>query len=305
MTGSTGVPGSGPLLEDPSWTPIERRTDLSPEEFRERYVGPDRPVVLAQGAPGWKERWTLDSLRARHGAALVRGHTTELNINHRKMEDLPLERLLDRIQSGQRFALRTLDVFELLPRLRDEVNEVPLLTERYFGPSFPLRRMSHNLWVAPAGNTSSFHHDLARDNLNIQVYGEKLFLLTEPSSHPWLRPGPTTRFGVMAGVDPFSPADRRGALRDVRVLCTRLAPGDAIYIPRFWWHCVRAVCPSINWNTFAHRRDLGNTWRILAALPRRARWAAFIASVIEYQLPAWHDAHPGRYRTPFKGAEAR
>jgi lysine-specific demethylase 8 len=105
------------------------------------------------------------------------------------------------------------------------------------------------LWISAAGTVSGMHRDLA-DNLHAQVSGRKRFTLVAPQQSALLYPN-----GILDGVpngcrvDVEAPDLRRfPKLRDVRMLVADLEPGDAIYIPRRWWHQVRTLDLSISVN---------------------------------------------------------
>src|SRR6185437_16540053 len=46
-----------------------------------------------------------------------------------------------------------------------------------------------------------------------------------------------------------------------------LEPGDVLLIPKYWWHCVYTVEPSVNLNTWFTFRGELSPWRALAGAP--------------------------------------
>ncbi|GAB5369193.1 hypothetical protein AAMO2058_001384600 [Amorphochlora amoebiformis] len=114
-----------------------------------------------------------------------------------------------------------------------------------------------SMWMGGKGVITQAHYDVA-SNVFVQVYGTKTICLYPPSSHldlylypdahprarksqvnfsnPDLKLFP--RFGPRGGPEPF--------------LEVHLQPGDAIYIPSFWFHHVEATSDfSISLNVFS------------------------------------------------------
>src|SRR4051794_22214781 len=57
---------NGPaLLERKHMKQIDQRSDLKAEEFVEEYLRQNKPVVLRNAAPYWRERWTPQWLKQR------------------------------------------------------------------------------------------------------------------------------------------------------------------------------------------------------------------------------------------------
>jgi len=147
------------------------------------------------------------------------------------------------------------------------------------------------IWLGTAANVSS-HYDTF-DNLACVVAGRRRFTLYAPELISRLYIGPIDR--TMAG-PPVSLAassaqdDQRFPLfRDVRdqAWVCELGPGDALYLPKLWWHQVESTAAFnglVNywWDGFAAGPDAPYTSLLLAMitiaerpLPERAAWKAF------------------------------
>ena len=104
------------------------------------------------------------------------------------------------------------------------------------------------IWLGTALNVSS-HYDTF-DNLACVIAGRRRFTLYAPELIGRLYVGPIDR--TMAG-PPVSlaassaPDDARFPLfrevRDQAWVC-ELGPGDALYLPKLWWHQVESLAPS-------------------------------------------------------------
>ncbi len=147
------------------------------------------------------------------------------------------------------------------------------------------------IWLGTPSNVSS-HYDTF-DNLACVIAGRRRFTLYAPELISRLYIGPIDR--TMAG-PPVSlaassaPDDARfplfGEIRDQAWVC-ELGPGDALYLPKLWWHQVESLEPFnglVNywWDAFAVGPDAPYTSLLLAMIliaerpaGERQAWKAF------------------------------
>jgi ribosomal protein L16 Arg81 hydroxylase len=115
-----------------------------------------------------------------------------------------------------------------------------------------------NIWMGGPGTIARMHRDLA-DNLHIQVFGRKRFTLVAPAQSSMIYPNTLfDKFPNGCRSDIEQPDfDRFPKMRGVEPWIAELDPGDAIYIPRRWWHHVRtlAISMAVNywWASGRHR----------------------------------------------------
>ena len=150
---------------------------------------------------------------------------------------------------------------------------------------------SPRIWLGHA-STVSGHYD-AYDNLAIVVAGKRRFTLYAPELIGDLYIGPIDH--TMAG-QPISlamsaaPGDPRytrfDAVRD-QALVVELEPGDALYLPKLWWHQVEATAAFnglVNywWDAFKQGPDAPYAAMLLAMItlaerpaPEREAWRAY------------------------------
>ncbi|HWA31166.1 MAG TPA: cupin-like domain-containing protein [Rhizomicrobium sp.] len=147
------------------------------------------------------------------------------------------------------------------------------------------------IWLGHASNVSA-HYDTL-DNIACVIAGHRRFTLYPPEFVDRLYVGPIDN--TMAG-QPVSlaassePDDAKYPLfKDIRgkALVAELAPGDALYLPKLWWHKVEATAPFnglINywWDGFAAGPDAPYTGLLLSMIAiaerparERAAWKAF------------------------------
>jgi hypothetical protein len=147
------------------------------------------------------------------------------------------------------------------------------------------------VWIGHASNVSC-HYD-TMDNLACVVAGTRRFTLFAPESVDRLYVGPIDH--TMAG-QPVSlaassepDADKFPLFEQIRdrALVAELQPGDALYLPKLWWHKVEAITPFnvlVNywWDAFRAGPDAPYTGMLLSMiaiaerpLAERLAWRAF------------------------------
>ncbi|OAN58175.1 cupin-like domain-containing protein [Sphingomonas sp. TDK1] len=162
-----------------------------------------------------------------------------------------------------------------------EANRMPLV------PAGVLPR----LWIGNA-STIACHYDRF-DNLACVIAGERRFTLYPPDTIGDLYVGPIDH--TMAG-QPVSLAAGAGsgdsryprfAAAQARALSVTLRAGDALYLPKLWWHQVEATAPfnllmNYWWDDFASSPDSPYTALLLAMTTladrpaaERTAWRAF------------------------------
>jgi hypothetical protein len=100
------------------------------------------------------------------------------------------------------------------------------------------------LWFGPAGIVSPMHFDVP-DNLYVVVRGRKRFTLVAPSESWRVHPhGPFGGQAQYARVDPERP-ELWPRFARAEVWIAELGDGDALYIPRFWWHHARGLATTL------------------------------------------------------------
>lgn len=229
--------------------PLEKVSQLSVEAFHRDYVSARRPVVLSQLVSHWSSvrSWAFDTLRQRFGAAEV----TTIRTNAGKVimdaergaqeVRTSLAEFLAAIEAGRKDLYLTTRL-SLLPA--EMSREVPT-PELCSGATW----QTGNLWIGAAGTLARMHRDLA-DNLHTVVTGSKRFTLVAPRQSRKLYPhGIFDTFPNGCRVDIEAPdVERFPRVADIEVLTTDLHAGDAIYIPRRWWHHVRTLEQTVSVN---------------------------------------------------------
>jgi len=159
------------------------------------------------------------------------------------------------------------------------------------------------LWLGNASRVTC-HYD-TYDNLACLVAGRRHFTLFPPKCIGDLYIGPIDRtlsgapVSLAAGSTVGDPRYPRFAQAREQALTADLMPGDALYVPKLWWHQVDATAPFnmlVNywWDAFSAGSDAPATAMLLAMIAiaerpeaERAAWRAFFE---HYVFRA--DGHP-------------
>lgn len=172
-----------------------------------------------------------------------------------------------------------------------------------------LEGVSPRIWVGHASNVSC-HYD-AMENIACVVAGRRRFTLYPPELIGKMYVGPIDR--TMAG-QPVSLAASSAPdpalypdfepLRD-SAMTAELEPGDALFLPKLWWHQVEGTAPFnglVNywWDAFRIGPDAPYTAMLLAMIaiserpaPERAAWKAWFDHYVFRQ-----EGHPLRHLPP-------
>jgi hypothetical protein len=148
------------------------------------------------------------------------------------------------------------------------------------------------IWLGTAANISS-HYDTF-DNLACVIAGRRRFTLYAPELIGKLYVGPldNTMSGPPVSLAASAPEDRAGSFprfEEIRgeALTVELEPGDALYLPKLWWHQVESTAPFnglVNywWDAFSIGPDAPYTSLLLAMITiaerpaaERQAWQAF------------------------------
>lgn len=167
------------------------------------------------------------------------------------------------------------------------------------------------VWIGNAG-TVACHYDMF-DNLACVAAGRRRFTLYPPEAIGDLYVGPIDHtlsgqpISLAAGAAEGEARYPRFAAARDKAVTVELAPGDALYLPKLWWHQVEALEP-INllvnywWDGFSAGPDSPYAAMMLAMIaiaerpePERAAWRAWFDHYVFRP-----DGHPLAHMPPEK-----
>ena len=182
---------------------------------------------------------------------------------------------MDVNKSNTPFYLNGWKAFDDLPSLRNhlpkaffdhEINQTKTILDavnsRLFGSSAPAsstllpypspwcESVVNNLtklFIGPPGCTTRLHYDAGEAHGWLaQLMGRKLFILVPPSSTPLLHPLASEKETQQSPIDPLHPDVKRWpSYKDAKAMACILNPGEAILIPKGWWHYAVSLDRSI------------------------------------------------------------
>ena len=241
----------------PGYGQVQRRGEMTAEQFLHEHVIAQRPVVLTDLARGWPalQRWTPQWLAQQYGHVSVQvqaGRSRVPDYEERKLalrDEMPLAELVQRVLApgaGNDTYLtannQALQRPGLAPLL-DDIGAMPPYLDRSQLPGAVM------LWLGPAGTLTPLHHDTVM-LMHTQIVGRKRWHLVSPLETPKL----DNQRGVFSPIDLEHPdLARWPALAAVQVLDVTVQAGETLFLPLGWWHQVRAldVCISLSFTNLA------------------------------------------------------
>ena len=237
---------------DPAYERIEKRSDVSLEEFVARYVRGCRPVVLTDLARDWPamQRWSPQDLKARFGHLEVeiqseRNADPQYEQNKLKLRrSARLSEFVDQVLAGgptndyymtaNNEALRRPEFAALLA----DIGTLPPYCD-----AAQLSRLS-SFWFGPAGTVTPLHHDTLM-LLHTQIVGRKRWRFISPLETPKLY----NHNAVFSPIDVDKPDLARYPLfSQARMLEVIVEPGETVFLPLAWWHQVTSLDVSLSFS---------------------------------------------------------
>jgi Cupin-like domain len=223
----------------------------SRREFEERFLFPQRPVIISGAMEGWpaRERWTNDYLKEKVGARTVRPSKAILYDPKKRINDksppMKLAEYIDllaggAISDGQLYVAQ-FPIKTGLPELWPDVRFPPFVDEgKYYAVNF---------WFGPGNNFTPLHYDAA-NNFLTQIRGRKQVMLCPPREIARLYPFPFSYVGNhISQVNVASPdLTQFPAWAHADRALLELDPGDMLFIPTYWWHAAWGIDQNMSIN---------------------------------------------------------
>ncbi|NMF61951.1 hypothetical protein DP113_25295 [Brasilonema octagenarum UFV-E1] len=234
------------------WTPIscvERRSNLSYEEFIREYASVGKPVIITDAMKDWKAttKWTADFFRSEYGSS----NFLVTDVRNQTRVDMTVAEYLERINTdkNEKFLyLRDLNLssnpklyedYKVPVYFRDWLQRLPQKLVKKYYLNF------YSIYVGAKDTSIGLHFDfLGMPGWVALISGRKRFVLFTPNLIPDAKDilsygedenfnGNLENFPLYANANP------------VEVI---LEPGEIIYIPSKWWHHVKNLENSVSLN---------------------------------------------------------
>jgi LPS sulfotransferase NodH len=224
---------------------VERRANLSRNEFCDRYYAANRPVIIEDLMTDWRAMtaWTPEYLKSVAGDLMIeimagRDADPKYETNARKHRtQLRFADYIDMVYSGKvtnDYYLVANNAFFQRPEARPLLQDFTAFPE-YLNPTTDGRQCF--LWFGPGGTVTPLHHDTS-NILIAQVAGRKRYRLVPALQWQYVY----NRAGVFSDVDCENPnLDRHPRFRNASITDIVVEPGEVLFMPVGWWHLVRAL----------------------------------------------------------------
>ncbi|XP_014364901.2 bifunctional peptidase and arginyl-hydroxylase JMJD5 [Papilio machaon] len=220
----------------------------SMETFFRDYILKERPAILENCINHWPalEKWKDQNYFIK--LAGLRTVAIELGSDYTKSEWTQKLMTLEEFIKNYMFNtdgpvgyLAQYQLFDHIPELKLDITEPEYCC--FSDTNEPVDIMA---WYGPKGTLSPLHYD-AKRNLLAQVIGKKHMFLFSPNDTDYLYPHDSQLLHNTAQVDPRKPdLEKYPKYKEVKPYYCTLSPGQMLFIPPKWWHCVESLSISFS-----------------------------------------------------------
>jgi hypothetical protein len=223
---------------------IDRKPNLSAEDFRKEYLLKNRPVILEGLAKEWDcvKNWSLEFLKEQHGDdKIILVNQEDIENTH---EELTLAELIDGINDGLARYYRFYPLIQRHPERLLDFDYKLMQKYRHKDKIFD----AFQVFVGPDKSYTPLHNANA-GNLFTQVHGTKEWVLYPEYYTAVIDPNPVRSNYRTAPIrkeyGPYNPFDPDyehpyHLFKDIDSYHGTLNPGDILYNPPYWWHSVKS-----------------------------------------------------------------
>jgi hypothetical protein len=220
-------------------TKIERVRTISKEEFREKYLIPQKPVIITELSKQWPAhtKWTWDYFKSIVGDVKVGVYN-----NTRAGAKVPVNGADDYMKFGEYLDLIRKGPVELRIFLFNIFKYAPQISEDF---SFPEQLMKGflkkypMLFVGGAGSIAHMHYDIDMSHIfHTQFIGKKRVLLLDNGQSRFIYRMPATVESSASFVNWHEQLDTDNfpALKYAKAYESILEHGDTMFMPSGYWH---------------------------------------------------------------------
>ena len=223
--------------------------DLEPDRFHREFLVASRPVVLKGFAKHFRAvgRWSPEFFRDEYGDFRIEAvdgsgwslEKKDTGVADVRVREMTLgEQVTQMLSGGTDYVSFLTALFVKHPELGRDI-DVQSLGKYIRPPRFTPEPIFK--FFMGAGGTSTAWHCAELQNLFVQVHGTKEWLMCSPAYTPCLDPRVISLSQQYChGMVDFRAPDYEGYPLYAHAPLQRvvLEPGDVLYVPPFWWHCV-------------------------------------------------------------------
>eukprot|EP00802_Teleaulax_amphioxeia_P005967 Tamp_05971.p1 GENE.Tamp_05971~~Tamp_05971.p1 ORF type:complete len:538 (+),score=107.72 Tamp_05971:33-1616(+) len=223
---------------------IDRRSNLSVEDFVQEYEKPNRPVIITDVVTKWPamHKWSPEFLQSRYAGVKFAVGAVEMELD-------AFLRYAASVQEERPLYLFDKHFGEKCPELANDYSIPPYFADDLFSVLEEERPDWRWLIMGPARSGSAFHVDPNQTSAwNAVITGRKKWIMWPPHYHPpgvWPSADETETTSPASITEWFLnwyPQTQTEAVRPLECICEA---GELLFVPRGWWHCVLNLTPSI------------------------------------------------------------
>jgi aminoglycoside phosphotransferase len=230
---------------------VEVRETPSFDVFIQEYYSKHLPVVLTKGVQHWPalQKWNADYLLQHYGEK-------EIEVQFDREKDPLFER--NSAKHKKRMLMRDYismvngggesnNYYMTANNTKNSLSSIDSLLDDLgdFGKGYRNLddlKAGTFFWYGPRGIFTPNHHDLT-NNMLVQIMGRKKVTLIPAWQVPWLY----NDKGVFSAADfPNFDEKRHPLMKNITTTEVVIGPGEALFIPIGWWHCVEGLDVSIS-----------------------------------------------------------
>lgn len=243
-------------------------------EFIQNYYSKHKPVLLKNGINHWKalETWTPQHFADKYGDRIVQIQSNRSSDPNFEVESPKFRKdvsmadfvnMMSTTDDSNDFYITGNNTQKNRNIMRDAFQDLGDFGEGY-------RQLTddptHNtyFWMGPKGIFTPLHHDLT-NNMLVQIYGKKKVTLIPAAQVQWLY----NNRHVFCDVD-FPKNVNYEQFPDMKHVTPfeiLIEPGDALFIPIGWWHCVDGLSEviSISFTNFNAPNDFYDAYHAITS----------------------------------------
>lgn len=231
--------------------PVEKRSNLSKEAFKEEYLDQCKPVIITDLATDWPglEKWDWTFFKETYGhfdVPLVDKNFHKPGSGYMATKSVKFKQYVEEIEKGPTdLRLFLFNIFALAPELRKDFT-FPTIMDG-FVKNLPF------MFFGGQGSITPLHFDIdCPSNFLTHFQTTKKVLLFDRNQSKYLYHQPYT---VQSQVDlQYPDYEKFPALAKAQGFEAILNHGETLYIPPHWWHYIEYVESGFSLALRAHDR---------------------------------------------------
>jgi hypothetical protein len=233
------------------FTPVDRRTGLSREQFKKEYHDLQKPVVLTDLAKDWPalHKWTWEFFKEKYGdlkVPMVDKNFHKPGPGYMQKHIISFREYIESIEKGPSdMRLFLFNIFQAAPELKHDFT-FPTIMDGFI-TSLPFMFFGGETSITP------LHYDIdCPSNFLTHFLTRKRIIMFDRSQSVYLYHQP---FTVQSHMNINNPDyENYPALRHAQGYEAIIGHGETIYIPPHWWHYIEYVDSGFSLATRAHDR---------------------------------------------------